>query len=69
MADAKYTLSDIKVAAYNLTELPDMTPRQRALWQGLAYCYEWFRERPGEQVEECKALAQEYITFYWGDDI
>lgn len=66
---ASYTLNEIKVAAYNLTELPDLTPRQRSLWEGLAYCYEWHRLHPNEQTEACKALAQHYIDLFWGDDI
>lgn len=64
----EYTLSEIKVAAYNWQELPDMTPRQRALWQGLGYCYDWNRQNP-DQTEECKALSDDYIKFFWGDDI
>ena len=64
-----YTLNEIKIAAYNLTELPDLTPRQRALWEGLAFCYEWHRLHPGEFEETNKALAQSYIHLFWGDDI
>ena len=60
-----YTLNDIKLAAYNRKELPDLKPNEKALWQGLAYCYDWFRYHPDEQTEECKYLAQEYIYYYW----
>lgn len=63
-----YTLNDIKTAAYNLYELPGLTPRQRSLWEGLAYCYEWQRFHP-EQTAECKELADKYIEVFWGDDI
>ena len=64
----KYTLNDIKVAAYNMTELPGLSPRLGSLWQGLAYCYEYARLHPDE-TEDCKQLAQRYIDFFWGDDI
>ena len=66
---ASYTLNDIRVAAYNQVEIPDLTPRHRSLWDGLAFCYEWHRLHPDEQVEACKALAQHYIDLFWGDDI
>ena len=64
-----YTLQDIKLAAFRMQELPDLTPRQRSLWQGLAYCYDWNRKHPDEQTEECKQLAQKYIDMFGGDDI
>ena len=32
------TLSEIKMAAYNWVELPDMTQKERLLWMGLGYC-------------------------------
>lgn len=35
-----YPLAEIKVAAFNWTELPGMTASERALWMGLGYCYE-----------------------------
>ena len=57
-----YTLNDIKLAAYNRKELPNMFPNEAALWQGLAYCYDWNRYHPDEQTEE---LAEDYIDFYW----
>ncbi len=60
-----YTLSQIKVAAYNFTELPDMTQRQKALWLGLAYCYDCYRA--GEPKEICNKLADTYIKFFGGD--
>lgn len=33
--------------------------------EGLAYCYDWNRYHPDEQIEECKELAEDYIDFYW----
>ena len=59
-----YTLTEIKLAAYNRRELPDMTPCEAALWQGLAYCYDWNRVHPEDQVEECRALAEKYVALY-----
>lgn len=57
-----YTLSEIKLAAYNWSELPDMTRAERNLWQGLGYAYECFR--CGEPKEVCDALAKNYIEFF-----
>ena len=59
-----YSLSEIKVAAYNWEELADMTATERALWMGLGYCYEWHRAHPSAK-EECEALAQEYIRLFY----
>lgn len=59
-----YQLDQIRLAAYNRQELPDMKPNERALWQGLHYCYDWAREHP-EDSEQCKRLAQDYINYYW----
>ena len=61
-----YSLSEIKVAAYNHTELPDMNPRQAALWQGLAYAYDCFRH--GYPKEDCEKLMVDYIHFFWDGD-
>ena len=60
-----YTLAEIKVAAYNWEELPDMTADDRHLWKGLGYCYEWFRSHP-EDKKDCDLLAQDYINFWKG---
>ena len=60
-----YTLNDIKLAAYNHKELPNMKPNEAALWQGLAYCYDWHWYYPEDQTEECKMLVDDYIDFYW----
>ena len=60
------TLSEIKVASYNWTELPDMTAAERNLWMGLGYCYEWYRNHP-EDKATCDELAQLYIRLFWGD--
>ena len=58
------TLEELKRAAYNMEELPGMTPEQRALWEGLAYCYEWYRLHQ-EDKEACAELAKKYIKFWW----
>ncbi len=60
-----YTLNEIKVAAFNRVELSGLTANEKALWQGLAYCYDWFRSHPGEQEQECKQLAAQYIDYFW----
>ena len=58
-----YTLNELKVAAYNWEELPDMTQRERSLWQGLGYAYECYRCGHDKQV--CDDLAKNYIKFFW----
>lgn len=58
-----YNLNDLRVAAYNWTELPDMTLEDRYLWMGLGYCYEWYRCHP-EDKQACDELAQGYID-HW----
>ena len=58
-----YTLSEIKIAAYNWTELADMTQDEHHLWYCLGYCYEWYRAHP-EDKDDCDELAQEYINFF-----
>lgn len=59
-----YTKDEIKLAAYNNTKLPDMDKDDSFLWSGMFYCYWWFRNRPGEQIEECKELARCYEEFW-----
>lgn len=59
-----YTISQLKVAAYNWEELPDMTRDERNLWMGLGYCYEWYRSHP-EDKEECDKLSAKYIKYYY----
>ena len=58
-----YSLAEIKLAAYNWKELPNMTVSERNLWQGLGYCYEWFRSHQ-EDKGACDKLAKDYIDFY-----
>ena len=58
-----YTLSEIKIAAYNWTELADMTQEERTLWHSLGYCYEWYRAHP-EDKDACDSLAQRYIFLF-----
>ena len=60
------TLDNLRVAAYNWTELPDMTQNERNLWMGLGYCYEWYRAHP-EDKKQCDELSQQYIKAYWRD--
>ena len=57
-----YTISEIKVAAYNWTELPNMTSAERNLWQGLGYAYECYR--CGHNKELCDDLAQNYVKAF-----
>lgn len=57
-----YSINEIKVAAYNWTELPDMTHSERNLWQGLGYAYECYR--CGHPKADCDKLAQNYIEFF-----
>ena len=57
-----HDVKEIKVAAYNWEELPDMTQAERNLWQGLGYAYECYR--CGETKAVCDALAQNYIKFF-----
>lgn len=63
-----YTIEEIRMAAYNWVELPDMSERDRALWVGLGYCYEWYRARPNEK-KECEALADVYIRLFRGEEV
>lgn len=57
-----YTINEIKLAAYNWKELPNMTHAERNLWQGLGYAYECYR--CGENKELCDDLAQGYVKFF-----
>ena len=57
-----YQLKEIEVAAYNWTELPDMTRAERSLWQGMGYAYECYR--CGENKEDCLKLKQQYIDSF-----
>lgn len=58
-----YSISQIKLAAYNWKELPQMTHAERQLWQGLGYCYEWYRSHNDEK-DQCDALAKHYIEAF-----
>lgn len=58
-----YTLTEIRLAAYNWEALPDMTQTEKNLWMGLGYCYEWYRAHP-EDKKKCDDLAKEYIRLY-----
>lgn len=57
-----YELKDIKVAAYNWQELPNMTQAERSLWQGLGYAYECYR--CGYEKEICDDLAKHYVDMF-----
>ena len=58
-----YSISEIKVAAYNYTILPDMTTFESDLFTGLAYCYEWYRMHPEDRAA-CESLMNHYIKFF-----
>lgn len=58
-----YTVSDIKVHAYNYTEQPDFTIEEKNLFLGLAYCYEWYRLHP-EDKADCDERAKKYIEWF-----
>lgn len=62
-----YTLSEIKVAAYNWQELPNMATAERSLWLGLGYCYDCYRAHP-ENKAACDELAKTYIRLFWEGD-
>lgn len=58
-----YTVDKIKVAAYNWTELPNMTPEERILWEELGDCYEYFRSHPEEKAA-CEECANDHIKYF-----
>lgn len=58
-----YTLSEIKLAAFNWDPLPDAKAKERNLWQCLGYCYEWYRCHP-EDKAACDELAKGYINAF-----
>ena len=58
-----YTINDIKVAAYNWTELPDMTVEERALWYSLGYWYEQYRADPSLKAE-CEKHVNGYVELF-----
>ena len=58
-----YTIAEIKVAAFNWTELPDMDIEERALWESLGYWYEQYRANPDSR-KECEDAANGYIDLF-----
>lgn len=58
-----YTVSQIKVCAYNREVKPDFTVAERNLYIGLEYCYDWFRQHP-EDKYNAEKLMQDYINHY-----
>lgn len=58
-----YTITDIKLDAYNYTERPDYTQDEKKLFYELAYCYEWYRAHP-EDKEACMERMEFYINWY-----
>lgn len=58
-----YSVSEIKIMAFNREEKPDFTIQERNLFTGLAYCYDWFRQHPSDK-DDCVKLMEEYIDFY-----
>ncbi len=66
-----YTLSEIKIAAYNysasdgmIEEPPNMEWWERAVWLGAAYAYDLHKYGQAS-AEECKAILQSYIDLIW----
>ena len=57
-----YSLTDIRLAAYNWKELPNMTIAEKSLWKGLGYAYECYR--CGHDKEICDDLAKHYINCF-----
>ena len=57
-----YSLSEIKIFAYNCDEKPDFTEAERNLFIGLAFCYECYRS--GHDKKVCESLMENYIRFY-----
>lgn len=56
-------VEEIKIAAYNFTPLPGMSAAEQNLYNGLAYCYEWYRAHP-EDRKDCEERANKYIEWY-----
>ena len=57
-----YSLSEIKILAYNCEEKADFTEAERNLFIGLAYCYECYRA--GHDKKVCENMMENYIRFY-----
>ena len=57
-----YSLSEIKILAYNCEEKPDFTEQEKNLFTGLAFCYECWRS--GHDKKTCEDLMQNYINFF-----
>lgn len=58
-----YTINEIKVAAYNFTELPDMSVEERALWYSIGYWYEEYRANPDRKAE-CQEAVDGYVDVF-----
>lgn len=58
-----YTLSEIRVHAFNFTPQEDYSIPETNLFTGLAYCYERWRNHP-EEFTECRELAGRYLKWY-----
>lgn len=58
-----YTIQEIKVAAYNWTELPGMSIRERALWESLGYWYEEYRAVPDSRAE-CQKNVDSLVELF-----
>ena len=61
--NGEYSISQIKMFAYNNQPPEDLTWTENNLYCGLAYCYEWFRSHPEDKVE-CEKLMDNYINWY-----
>lgn len=57
-----YSVKDIKLAAYNWEEPPNMTVAERNLWMGLGYAYECYRS--GYNKEICDDIAKNYVDTF-----
>lgn len=58
-----YTINEIKIAAYNWNELPDMGVEERALWYSVGFWYEEYRSGR-ESKEDCAAAVNGLIEHY-----
>lgn len=58
-----YSISEIKVAAYNWTELPWTDDDERRLWYSLGFWYEEYRAGR-ESKEKCEEAVNGYIEHF-----
>lgn len=58
-----YSISEIKLAAYNWTEPPNMDDDERRLWYSIGFWYEEYRSGR-ESKEECEKAVNGYIQHF-----